>query len=155
MIGAMLVMGLVMAFIELFIEFVFVLSLRPEKFDPAKFNKYDGTPGGALKKKASIAIWSRVYNLGPWLEADKMHSMIFSIVMSIVLGMLFPVTGIIAFFGAVGSTVVGQPLYTMLRLKRQHEAWKASGGTYSGWLMAHIKAMFRALFMRLKATVTR
>lgn len=142
MIGAIAIMAMMMAAVQLAVEFMLVGSLRPENFDLVKYQeKYEGTRFANLKIKLAVATWGRVYKLGPWLEADRIHSMIFSVALSVALAALFPMAGVVAFFGAVASTVLGQPIYSCIRMKRRYDAWSETN-SIPEWMWNKTKAKF-------------
>lgn len=60
--------------------------------------------------------------LGKMIERSATNSLIFSVALSIFMGMLFPSTGVISLMGAVGGTVLVQPYYLTIRTSRKVKA---------------------------------
>lgn len=142
MIGAIAIMAMMMAAVQLAVEFMLVASLRPENFHLEEYEeKYQGQKFINLRLKLVKWTIGRMYNLGPWLEKDRIHSMIFSVALSVALAALFPMAGVVAFFGAVASTVLGQPIYSVIRTKRKFDAWHLEH-TIPEWLWDKTKAKF-------------
>lgn len=96
---ALLVTGVMLA-AELYV----VTQIRPEKFNPTDYNW-----------KITRLIMRQVYKLGPWVERTTFNSLIFSFILSVLVGMMYPVAGIIGLVGGIGSTVAIQPYYMWQR----------------------------------------
>lgn len=130
-IGAMMMMVIAMVFVQTAIEFMVVFALQPHKLDLRQYDHYlnEGAVG-KIKHKVITRTMIKLYKLGPWLEKSETNSLIFSLGLSFAMGVMFPAAGIISFMGAVGSTVLGFPLYKILRTVRKYQAWRDSGGTY-------------------------
>lgn len=97
--GVVFQLGLAITAISIGLELFIIKQLRPDKFDPTMF-----------------AWWSRpfmrqAYKLGPWIDKSSLHSLSFSIVLSLVFEKLFPAVGMAMFIGGVGSSVVLQMVY--------------------------------------------
>ena len=105
--GVVLTTGLVIMAIMTGFELYVVRSLRPEKFRPDMYSKYTSW---AMKY---------VYKVGPWIEKSALHSLVFSLALSIGIGLIYPIAGIAAFVGGVGSTVAIQPYYMAVRVARR------------------------------------
>lgn len=118
----MIIMALMMIGTVAFIELLLFHSLQPSKFKPERYayNPALYTNAGIrifmrYFKQYQLKVMKKVYDLGPWIQADTMHSIIFSFGISIVLGLIFPAMGVIAFMGGVASTCLTQPYYWVLR----------------------------------------
>lgn len=57
--------------------------------------------------------------LGKYVEKSATTSLVFSMVLAVLMGMIFPSSGVIALMGAVGGTVIVQPYYVSIRKARQ------------------------------------
>lgn len=97
--GVVLQMGFVLMFIMAGIELYVNTMFRPEKFKPETY------PQGLRQ------VMQLVHQLGPIVEANAVYSLLFSIGLSVLLGMIYPMAGIAAFIGGIGSTLLVQPYY--------------------------------------------
>ena len=118
----MFAMAIAMTFVVAAVELMLFHALQPRNFNPTKYRYAWLRP-----------YWQKLYNIGPWIEAETMHSMAFSIGLSLVLAAMFPVTGIIAFFGGVASTVITQPYYYFLRQARRCRTWYTNKEFHLRW----------------------
>lgn len=101
--GVVLTLGLVLAFTEFAIELYVVFMFRPEKFNPSDYNP------------VNRFFMRYLHRLGPWVERSEFNSFVFSIGLSVGLGMFWPVAGAAAAVGAMLSTLMTMPVYWVRR----------------------------------------
>lgn len=101
--GALLGTGLVLALAVVGLELYLVHSFRPELFRPDDYQPW------------SRWLWRLAYQLGPWIEKKPAHGLIFSVGLSVAIGMIFPAAGVIVMMAGVVSTIATQPVYAARR----------------------------------------
>lgn len=105
--GVVLQMGFVLMFIMAGIEIYVNNVFRPEKYRPETYP--------ALVRP----VMRLVHHLGPLIESSAVYALLFSFALSVLLGFIYPIAGIAAFIGGVGSTLLVQPYYLGKRILAQ------------------------------------
>lgn len=106
----LLTLGLTLAVFEAIGELYVVHNFRPEKFKPELYTQW------------TRWAWKLVHQLGPWIEKSPVNTVIASIGLSFVLGMMFPAMGVAVFLGAIASTCITQPYYAVRRRIKRYKA---------------------------------
>jgi hypothetical protein len=97
----MLETGVALALIMTAFEIYAITRLRPERWDP----------------ETEWWMAKPLYKLGPWIERSPLRSLVFSLGLSFVLGLLFaPGANLAVLIGGVLSTILVQPYYGLRRL---------------------------------------
>jgi hypothetical protein len=112
MLGTIMGLGLLLMAIQAFIEMYCVFQFTPKRYNPANH--------GPLMRPFMKHI---IYNLGPWIEKSAFNSLIFSVILSLVMGWMYPIAGIAAFIGAMGSTCITEPVYAARRKVKNSKWW--------------------------------
>lgn len=103
----LLTLGLVLAGSVAGLELYIVHTFRPESYVPE--DHYVATRW----------FWVVVYKLGPWIEKNPMNGLLFSLGLSIAVGVLFPAAGVAVMLAGIASTIMTQPVYMCVRKYRQ------------------------------------
>ena len=112
----MLALGFTIVIISMIFEIMVVRELRPEKWR-WKVASYRGW-------RHWMAVVTRpIYSIGPWLEHSTLNSLIFSLCVSIGIGVLFPAAGVAVLIGGIGSTLATQPYYAGRRKLDSVKHW--------------------------------
>lgn len=122
--GAVLTTGLILAIVVAGLEIATFHALVPGRWSGWKPDVsgivFVVRPLAKLFICIINAISRQVYNLGPWVEAKPIHSLMFSFGLSVMLGSFFPAGGVASVIGAAGSTCFTTAIYyPMVRLSRK------------------------------------
>lgn len=107
----LLTLGLVLSASVAGMELYIVHTFRPERFEPESHPVW------------SRWFWKQVHKLGPWIEKSPVNGLIFSLGLSVAIGMVFPAAGVAVMLAGVVSTIATQPVYgarRMIKDVRQH-----------------------------------
>lgn len=108
----LLTLGLVLAGSVAGLELYIVHTFRPEKFQP------DTHPG------YTRWVWKLVHQLGPWIEKNPVNGLLFSLGLSVMVGVVFPAAGVAVMLAGIASTLLTQPVYAA---KRKIEELRGEG----------------------------
>lgn len=99
----LLTLGLVLSCTVAGLELYIVRTFRPEKFKPE------------THPSATRWFWFLVHRLGPWIEKSPVNGLLFSLGLSIGIGIIFPAAGVAVMLAGVASTIMTQPYYAAHR----------------------------------------
>lgn len=102
----LLTLGLVLAGCVAGMELYIVHSFRPEKFKPESYPSW------------SRWFWELVHHLGPWIEKSPVNGLLFSLGLSVAIGIVFPAAGVAVMLAGIASTIATQPVYAARRKLR-------------------------------------
>lgn len=102
----LLTLGLMLAGSVALFELYIVKTFRPEKFQADTHPTW------------SRWFWKLVHQLGPWIEKSPVNGLLFSLGLSISIGVIFPAAGIAVMLAAITSTLLTQPVYMCVRKYR-------------------------------------
>lgn len=112
--GVILTTGLVLMLVMTAFEVYINRTLRPEKYHKEVY-------------PLIMRLFVRpMFYLGPWIAKSPLNGIVFSLGLSVMVGRLFPATGVMIFMAGVGSTVIVQPYYMGDRFVRRYKANRAN-----------------------------